>query len=154
MRLNIHLIAGLALVLMLIMTGCSSQGPVGPEADSGNSSWAAARTLPADQGAWQTVELVWCGGDGQVSGETPTGLLRYHVSQDLIFEGTVQRGVCCPTMSICWPSSVSRTCPASRRNTTGPGWSFTMMTRPIRTPACPPCPAEPEEGKSTVISRW
>jgi|GEM_PF-1791191 len=90
MRLNIHLIAGLALVLMLIMTGCSSQGPVGPEADSGNSSWAAARTLPADQGAWQTVELVWCGGDGQVSGETPTGLLRYHVSQDLIFEGTVQ----------------------------------------------------------------
>jgi len=90
MRWNIHLTVALALTAMLIIAGCSNQSPVGPEAGSGGSSLPAGRTLPADAGAWQTVDLVWCGDDGTVQGETPSGRLRYHVHQDLIFEGTVQ----------------------------------------------------------------
>lgn len=90
MRLNIHLAAGSVLAAAVILTGCSSQSPVGPETGPQGSSWTAGRTLPADEGAWQTVDLIWCGEEYQGSGETPTGQLRYHVSQDLIFEGTVQ----------------------------------------------------------------
>lgn len=90
MRWNIHLTAALALTVMLIIAGCSSQGPVGPENGSGSGSRAAGRTLPADEGAWQTVDLAWCGEEEQASAEEPTGQLRYHVLQDLVFEGTVQ----------------------------------------------------------------
>jgi hypothetical protein len=88
MRFIIRLTVSLALALTLIMTGCSSQGPVGPETGSENPSPADGRPLPADEGAWQTVDLIWCG--DEVSGQTPTGQLRYHIRQDLIFEGAVQ----------------------------------------------------------------
>jgi len=88
MRFSIHLTVSLALALMLIMTGCSSQGPVGPETGSGDSSPGAGRPLPADEWAWQTVDLFWCG--DEVPEETPTAQLRYHVRQDLVFEGAVQ----------------------------------------------------------------
>ena len=90
MRWNIHLTAALALTAMLVIAGCSSQGPVAPENGSGSGPLVAGRNLPADDGAWQTVDLIWCGDDGSISGETPTGQLRYLVLQDLVLEGTVQ----------------------------------------------------------------
>jgi len=88
MRFSIHITTGLTLVF--IMASCSGQGPVEPETGSENSSWTAERSLRADEGGSQTVDLVWCGDDGTIYGETPTGQLHYLVVQDLVFKGTVQ----------------------------------------------------------------
>ena len=91
MKFPYHLTVGLGLITTIILlNGCGSQGPMGPETGSGDNSWNAGRTLPSDEGAWQTVDLIWCGDGGDESQETPTGQLRYHVSRDLIFEGDVR----------------------------------------------------------------
>jgi hypothetical protein len=90
MKSKIHLALGLVLVPMILLSGCDRQGPLAPTVSSGEGSRSAQRALPADEGAWQTVDLIWCGDGDEISQETPIGQLRYHVSQDLVFEGSVR----------------------------------------------------------------
>jgi hypothetical protein len=91
MRIITHRAAVLlAFALLVGMFGCSSQGPAGPEYGCEDATRLTERTLPTDEGAWQIVDLIWCGQPGDPAyQEDPCGQLRYHVSQDLVFEGHV-----------------------------------------------------------------
>jgi hypothetical protein len=83
---------GLAMIaLLLILSGCENQNPIEPQAIPGADAHSAGRELPEDSGAWQTVDLIWCGdGGGEFPEQLPTGQLRYHISQDLVFEGRIR----------------------------------------------------------------
>jgi predicted small lipoprotein YifL len=92
MKFTTHLAVVLLFIAMVTMLGgCGSRGPIAPELGSSDENPTASKPFEEDRAAWQSVELVPCDPGGIIVGETGiSGLLRYHVSPELVFRGQVQ----------------------------------------------------------------
>lgn len=91
MRPNNRLLAVISLMtLAAILWGCDSPGLLEPGSARENERSSSEKELNEDEGAWQTVELIACQTDeGMMPEQAPAGHLRYHLVQDLVFEGQI-----------------------------------------------------------------